>query len=103
MRGQTRWSGRTIYVRRMRNAESAAAVRERGSLYELDGANRFRVLAYKDAARAIADSPAPVGELALAGRATELQGIGDTIQEKIVALLEEGEIPSAVKLKRKLK
>ena len=86
----------------MRNAEIAAAFRELGTLYELDGANRFRVLAYKDAARAIADSPAPVGELALAGRATELQGIGDTIQEKIVALLDEGEIPSAVKLKRKL-
>ena len=54
-----------------------------------------------DAARAIADSPAPVGEMALEGRATELQGIGDTIQEKIVALLEQGEIPAAVKLKQK--
>jgi DNA polymerase (family X) len=86
----------------MRNAEIAAAFRELGTLYELDGANRFRVLAYRDAARAIAECPAPVGELALEGRATELQGIGDTIQEKIVALLEEGEIPSAVKLKKKL-
>jgi DNA polymerase (family 10) len=86
----------------MRNAEIAAAFRELGTLYELDGANRFRVLAYRDAARAIAECPAPVGELALEGRAIELQGIGDTIQEKIVALLEEGEIPSAVKLKKKL-
>ena len=85
----------------MRNAEIAAAFRELGTLYELDGANRFRVLAYRDAARAIADSPAPVGELALQGRATELQGVGDTIQEKIVALLEQGEIPAAIKLKRK--
>jgi len=85
----------------MRNAEIAAAFRELGTLYELDGANRFRVLAYREAARSIADSPAPVGELALEGRATELQGIGDTIQEKIVALLEGGEIPSAVKLKKK--
>ncbi|MCB0876068.1 MAG: DNA polymerase/3'-5' exonuclease PolX [Solirubrobacterales bacterium] len=85
----------------MRNAEIAAAFRELGTLYELDGANRFRVLAYRDAAKSIAESPAPVGEMALEGRATELQGIGDTIQEKIVALLEEGEIPAAAKLKQK--
>ncbi|MFN8111703.1 MAG: DNA polymerase/3'-5' exonuclease PolX [Solirubrobacterales bacterium] len=85
----------------MRNAEIAAAFRELGTLYELDGANRFRVLAYRDAARAIADSPAPVGEMAQEGRATDLQGIGDTIQEKIVALIEHGEIPAAAKLKAK--
>ena len=35
----------------MRNAEIAAALRELGTLYELDGADRFRVLAYKEAAR----------------------------------------------------
>lgn len=85
----------------MRNAEIAAAFRELGTLYELDGANRFRVLAYRDAARTIAESPAPVGELARAGRATELEGVGDTIQEKIVALLDEGEIPAARKLKQR--
>jgi len=85
----------------MRNAEIAAAFRELGALYELDGANRFRVLAYKEAARVIADSPQPVGELAQQGKATAMQGIGDTIQEKIVALLDEGEIPAARKLKEK--
>ncbi len=85
----------------MRNAEIAAAFRELGTLYELDGANRFRVLAYKEAARVIADSPAPVGELAREGKATAMDGIGDTIQEKIVLLLDEGEIPSATRLKEK--
>ncbi len=85
----------------MRNAEIAAAIAELGTLYEIDGANRFRVLAYRDAARVIADSPRPIEELALAGEATELQGIGATIQEKIVALSEQGEIPAAVKLKKK--
>lgn len=85
----------------MRNAEIAAAFAELGTLYELDGANRFRVLAYREAARVIRDSPASIADLALAGKATELQGIGDTIQEKVVALVEEGEIPAAVKLKVK--
>ncbi len=70
-------------------------------LYELDGANRFRVIAYKEAARVIRQSPVSVGELAVAGKATDLPGIGDTLQEKIVALVETGEIPAAAKLKAK--
>ncbi len=85
----------------VRNAEIAAAFAELGTLYELDGANRYRVLAYQEAARVIRDSSASVAELALAGRATELPGIGKTIQDKTVALLEQGEIPAATKLKAK--
>ncbi|MGI9019517.1 MAG: DNA polymerase/3'-5' exonuclease PolX [Solirubrobacterales bacterium] len=85
----------------MRNAEIAAAMDELGTLYELDGAVRFRVLAYREAARVIRQSPVSIAELARAGRATELPGIGATLQEKIVALLDAGEIPSAVKLRAK--
>ena len=85
----------------LRNAEIAAALTELGTLYELDGANRFRVIAYQEAARVIRQSPVSVEELALAGRATELPGIGNTLQEKIVALSQTGEIPAAAKLKAK--
>jgi DNA polymerase (family 10) len=85
----------------MRNVEIADAMSELGTLYELDGAVRYRVLAYKEAARVIRQSPVSVEELALAGKATELPGIGATLQEKIVALVETGEIPSATKLKAK--
>ncbi len=85
----------------MRNAEIADALSELATLYELDGANRFRVLAYRDAARVVRDSPVSIEDLARAGKATELPGIGDTLQQKIVALLDEGEIPSATKLKKK--
>jgi DNA polymerase (family 10) len=74
---------------------------ELATLYELDGAIRYRVLAYREAARVIRQSPVSVAELAQAGRATELPGIGKTLEEKIVTLLETGEIPSAAKLKRK--
>jgi len=84
-----------------RNAEIADALIELGVLYELDGANRFRVIAYKEAARVIRQSPVSVGELAVAGKAKDLPGIGDTLQEKIVALVETGEIPAAAKLKAK--
>jgi DNA polymerase (family 10) len=85
----------------LRNAEIAAALVELGTLYELDGANRFRVIAYQEAARVIRQSPVSVEELALAGKATDMPGIGDTLQEKIVALSQTGEIPAAAKLKAK--
>ena len=85
----------------MRNAEIASALDELAVLYELDGANRFRVLAYKDAAKIIREYPHSVGEMAVAGTATEIDGIGDTLQTKIVALIDEGAIPAAVKLKEK--
>jgi DNA polymerase (family 10) len=85
----------------MRNAEIADALTELATLYELDGAIRYRVLAYREAARVIRQSPVSVEELARAGRATELPGVGKTLEGKIVTLLDTGEIPSAAKLKRK--
>ena len=85
----------------LRNADIAAALTELGTLYELDGANRFRVIAYQEAASVIRQSPVSVEELALAGKATDLPGIGNTLQEKIVALSQTGEIPAAAKLKQK--
>jgi DNA polymerase (family 10) len=86
----------------VKNAEIAAAFDELGTLYELDGAVVYRVLAYRNAAKAIRDSGVSVAELARQGRAEELPGIGKTIAEKIVALLDEGEIPAARKLKAKI-
>jgi DNA polymerase (family 10) len=83
------------------NAEIAAALEELGVLYELDGAVKYRVLAYGAAAKAIRESPVSVAELAAQGRATEIPGVGKTLAEKIDALLETGEIPAAVKLKAK--
>jgi DNA polymerase (family X) len=85
----------------MRNAEIAAALRELGILYELDGADRFRVLAYREAARTVAQSPVSIEQLAEEGRLTELPAIGNTLAEKIETLIETGSIPSADKLKAK--
>jgi DNA polymerase (family X) len=85
----------------MRNAEIAAALRELGILYELDGADRFRVQAYREAARTVAESPVSIEQLAEEGRLTELPNVGKTLAEKIVTLIETGSIPSADKLKAK--
>ncbi|MSO40710.1 MAG: DNA polymerase/3'-5' exonuclease PolX [Solirubrobacterales bacterium] len=85
----------------MRNAEIAAALRELSVLYELDGADRYRVLAYKEAARTAQDSPVSLEQLASEGRLTELPAVGKTLAEKIEALIETGSIPAAEKLKAK--
>jgi DNA polymerase (family 10) len=83
------------------NAQIALALDELGDLYELDGAIIHRVVAYRNAARAIREASMSVAALAREGRATELPGVGKTLQEKIQALTETGEIPSAVKLRAK--
>jgi DNA polymerase (family X) len=79
----------------------AEALEELGDLYELDGAIPYRVLAYRAAARSVREAPVSVGELARAGRATELPGIGKTLQEKIATLQQTGTIPSAQRLREK--
>jgi len=83
------------------NAQIAAALDELGDLYELDGAIIHRVVAYRNAAKAVREAPVSVTALARQGRATELPGIGQTIQEKVLALADEGAIPAAVKLRSK--
>jgi DNA polymerase (family 10) len=85
----------------MSNAAIADALEELGDLYELDGAVIHRVLAYRAAARSVRETPVSVQALARAGRATELPGIGATLQTKIMALLDTGTIPAADKLRAK--
>jgi DNA polymerase (family 10) len=83
------------------NGAIADALEELGDLYELDGAIVHRVLAYRTAAKSVRESSVSVAALARQGRASELPGIGATLQEKIRALLEDGDIPAAQKLRAK--
>jgi DNA polymerase (family X) len=83
------------------NPAIADALEELGDLYELDGAIVHRVLAYRRAAETVRESSVSVAGLARAGRATELPGIGETLQEKIVALADTGAIPAAERLRAK--
>jgi DNA polymerase (family 10) len=83
------------------NTTIADAFEELGDLYELDGAIVHRVTAYRSAARAVREASVSVAALARAGRATELPGIGKTLQEKILTLDQTGTIPSAERLRAK--
>src|SRR5450755_1304802 len=83
------------------NSEIAAALDELGDLSELDGAVIYRIVAYRNAAKAVRDATVSVTALAREGRATDLAGVGAIIQEKVLALADDGEIPAAVKLRAK--
>src|SRR4051794_37301343 len=83
------------------NASIAALFDELADLYELDGAVVHRVLAYRNAAKAVREAPTSVAALTREGRVTELPGIGKTLEEKIEALLETGSVPAAEKLRAK--
>jgi DNA polymerase (family 10) len=69
-------------------------------LLEIEGEASFRVLAYRRAATRIRETAGSVAELALAGRAKELQGIGKTIEEKIVQVVEDGEMHALTRRKK---
>jgi DNA polymerase (family 10) len=83
------------------NSDIAAALDELGDLYELDGAIVHRVVAYRGAAKAVRDASTSVAALVRAGRVTELPGVGATLEAKLATLLEQGDIPQAVALRRK--
>jgi DNA polymerase (family X) len=85
----------------LQNSAIADALTELGDLYELDGAVVHRVLAYRNAARRVREAPVSVAALARSRRATELPGIGATIQEKIIALQETGAIPALLALRER--
>jgi DNA polymerase (family 10) len=84
------------------NAQIAAAFEELADLYELDGAVQYRVIAYRNAARTVRDSAVSVAALAREGKVTELPNIGRTLEEKLLALDETGDIPAAQKLRAKI-
>jgi DNA polymerase (family 10) len=86
-------------VPELSNAAIADALEELGDLYELDGAIVHRVRAYRAAAKVVRECSVSVAALAREGRAVELPRIGNTLQEKILTLVQTGTIPAAERLR----
>ena len=79
----------------MNNARVADVFDEIADLLEFQGANPFRLRAYRNAARTIRDLPEPLESIAAAPdrKLTDIEGIGEDLAEKIGTLLQTGEVP----------
>jgi DNA polymerase (family X) len=82
-----------------RNSEVADQLELLADLLELTGEASFRVIAYRRAAQRVRENASSIAQLALDGRAKELPGIGKTIEEKIVQIVDTGEIAALTKRK----
>src|SRR5256885_10604259 len=84
----------------MQNTEIARALGEVADLLEISAGNPFKVRAYRNAARTVADHPDPIAELVAGGEfdLTELPGIGGGIATEITALVQTGSMPQRQQL-----
>ncbi len=88
----------------MNNRDIAAAFDEIADLLEFQGANPFRVRAYRNAARRINDLSEPLTSIAAdpAREFTDIDGIGKDLAQKIGELLETGEIEMLEQLRAEI-
>ena len=85
----------------MQNADIARLFDELADLLEIQGANPFRLRAYRNASRTIGGLTEPVAALAEEGTKAlrALQGIGNDIADKIIVVCETGELPQLNQLR----
>src|SRR5262245_39469796 len=77
----------------MDKEQVAAALDEIGTLLELQGEHSFRCNAYHSASRTIGQLEGDLKELVATGKLGEVRGIGETLKEKITALVQTGQLP----------
>ncbi|MBA2740658.1 MAG: histidinol-phosphatase, partial [Actinobacteria bacterium] len=80
-----------------RNADLADQLDLLADISEILGEESFKIIAYRRAATRIRETPSPVAQLALSGRATDLPGIGKTIEQKVLEVVEGGEMKALAK------
>ena len=88
----------------MVNAEVARLFRELADLLEIAGAGRFRVRAYRTAARTIEECPDDMAVLARRGREhlTDLPGVGDDLAGKIEEIVRTGRLKALAEAARRV-
>jgi DNA polymerase (family 10) len=77
----------------MTKDQVASALREIGTILELQGENPFKCRAYLNGARTLETSATDLTELVHTNRLGELPGIGDALREKITTLITTGKLP----------
>jgi DNA polymerase (family X) len=85
-----------------RNAEVAEQFELLADFLELEGSDQFRPLAYRRAAQRMRETGGSIAQLAVEGRAKDLSGIGKVIEEKIVQIVDDGEITALSERKARI-
>jgi DNA polymerase (family 10) len=85
-----------------RNADLADQLDLLADISEILAEESFKIIAYRRAATRIRESPSPVAELALSGRATDLPGVGKTIEQKVIEIVEDGEIHALTRRRQRV-
>jgi len=83
----------------MTNQDVAAKLREVHDLMQLNGENRFKVIAFDRAAQTIEGLKTDVETHVEEGTLTDIKGIGKSIAEDITALVKTGTMPVLESLK----
>lgn len=88
----------------MQNAEIARQFEELADLLEIQGANPFRLRAYRNAARTISGLPDSIQEIVHNDpkELQELPGIGKDLAEKIQTIVESSTLPQLEELKEQI-
>lgn len=88
----------------MNNAQIAAKFELLADLLEFQGANSFRVRAYRNAARTIEGLSQQISDILddESQKLTDLDGIGKDLAEKCQVLVEKGELPQLDELQKKI-
>ena len=88
----------------MNNAHIAAQFDLLADLLEFQGANSFRVRAYRNAARTIGELSEPISRIVedSSRKLTDIEGIGKDLAEKCQVLVETGRLPQLEELQRKI-
>ncbi|MCX7591636.1 MAG: DNA polymerase/3'-5' exonuclease PolX [Kiritimatiellae bacterium] len=85
------------------NAEIADKLSRLADLLEIEGANPFRVRAYRNAAQTILNLPRSVAEMVAAGEdLCQLPGIGEALAKKLKEIVETGELSALQKEEKNL-
>ena len=85
-----------------RNAEVAEQFELLADFLELEGSDQFRPLAYRRAAQRMRETGGSIAQLAVEGRAKDLSGIGKVIEEKIVQIVNDGQITALAERKERI-
>jgi len=86
----------------MTKEEVADALEEIATLLEVKGENPFRANAYRNGARAVLQMSGDLGEIVRGGKLAGVPGIGETLRDKITALVETGELPFLTELRQSI-